>query len=791
MGNSYSDWLKIDLHIHTDKSKDTKEGDYNGTFSIDVLKAKLKENGVEIFSLTDHNIINVEAYRKYYSNYNKDEDPLLLLGIEFDIKGSDKNYHSLLIFNKNSTEDVSLISEKIEKKFQDKGVNFKERFVSFEDIVELFRQDDFFFIPHASYGGPQNIISGTRSTLFNTQRMLILMQSALEKVTKEETIEHYNSGFNDLLSEEFQNRKDIAYINFSDNHCCDKYPKSHFGENDFSLYFIKGIKSFESIRLAFIDPESRIKSPEEFQKIDKTNNVIEKISIEQNWELETKELYFSPHLNAIIGGRSSGKSLLMWMIGKKIDGVSSGKNYGEVSLEKIKLKTKNDSEEKDIVSLNNAFLYLEQGDIIKYFEEKKLNELAEKAGKKEEYDSARKAIIEKKNELDFRINSLVDAYEKAYNDNKSRFVIPQRIIDNITNNDVGVVCFNMSTINNNQYVQTNELLKNTLESLTKIRENELLEISDDELVVLDNAIKLIKNKMILMNKAIVKINQKNRFIGLINEIVNVANASLSENAQQKAKDKDTLKALVTAIGTKISSIYNLKKHSDNLECFECKDEKKILIDDINLVIRINSDTSIKDLILDGINSSNNSRSLFGNLCYLLDLRKENIVLKNYRDKSPDNLRKKINSQLSELIQCIENPVDYLQYIDGTNSFGKSPGFNSEQYLKIVLNNPEIKIVFIDQPEDNLGNQFISDELVKQIRNIKYNKQIFLVTHNPSIVIYGDAECIILAENNQNKITYKQLFLEDKTSQETICKVLDGGKYIFNNRAQKYNIHRLK
>lgn len=791
MENSYSDWLKVDLHIHTDKSKVTKNDDYCGAFLINVLKNKLKENGVDIFSLTDHNIINVDAYREYYNNYDEEKDPLLLLGIELDIQGSRKSYHSLLIFNHCDIESVERISSLLEKKYSDNGISDpKQRKLSIKDIVEIFEKEDFFFIPHAG-DSHKNIVSGNRDSIPETQRMLILMQSALEKVTKEEVVEHYNRGFDNLLSTEFTGRNDIAYINFSDNHCCDKYPKSHFGENDFSLYYIKGIKSFESIRLAFIDPESRIKSPEEFQKIEKTNNVIEKINIEQNWELETKELYFSPHLNAIIGGRSSGKSLLMWMMGKKIDGISSSKNYGDVSLEKIKLKTKNDSEEKDIVSLNNAFLYLEQGDIIKYFEEKKLNELAEKAGKKEEYDSARKSLINKKNELDFRINSLVDAYENAYNDNKSRFVIPQRIIDNVTNNDVGVVCFNMSSINNTQYVQTQELLKSTLENLKKIKENELLKMSDDELAVLDNTIELIENKMILIDKTIAKINQKNIFINLLNEIVSATNASLSENAQQKAKDKETLKALVDSIEAKVYNIYNLKKHSDNLECYDYNDEKKILIDNINLVIKINSAAIIKDLLLDGINSSDSSKSLFWNLCYLLDSRKENIFLKNYRDKSPVNLRKKIYRQLNEIIQCIENPVDYLQYNDGSNSFGKSPGFNSEQYLKIVLNNPEIKIVFIDQPEDNLGNQFISEELVRQIRSIKYSKQIFLVTHNPSIVIYGDAECIILAENNQNKITYKQLFLEDKTSQETICKVLDGGKYIFNNRAQKYNIHRLK
>jgi hypothetical protein len=65
-----------------------------------------------------------------------------------------------------------------------------------------------------------------------------------------------------------------------------------------------------------------------------------------------------------------------------------------------------------------------------------------------------------------------------------------------------------------------------------------------------------------------------------------------------------------------------------------------------------------------------------------------------------------------------------------------------------------------------------------------------VTHNPSIVVYGDAENIIIAENADNKISYKQIVLEDVASQKEICSILDGGEYIFDNRAKKYNIQRI-
>ena len=139
---------------------------------------------------------------------------------------------------------------------------------------------------------------------------------------------------------------------------------------------------------------------------------------------------------------------------------------------------------------------------------------------------------------------------------------------------------------------------------------------------------------------------------------------------------------------------------------------------------------------------------------------------------------------------MDNPKDYLEYLDGSTSKDKSPGYNSEKYLEIILKNESNKMIFIDQPEDNLGNRFIANTLVDIIRDIKFKKQIFLVTHNPAVAVYGDAECIIIAENDENTISYKQIVLENKEAQKEICSILDGGEYIFDNRSRKYNIQRI-
>jgi ABC-type lipoprotein export system ATPase subunit len=112
------------------------------------------------------------------------------------------------------------------------------------------------------------------------------------------------------------------------------------------------------------------------------------------------------------------------------------------------------------------------------------------------------------------------------------------------------------------------------------------------------------------------------------------------------------------------------------------------------------------------------------------------------------------------------------------------------YLKTILQQDNCKLVMIDQPEDNLGNTFKNEDLINLLRQYKFSKQLILVTHNPSIVVYGDAECIVLAKNNSSRISYKQLVLEKKESQKMIIDNLDGGKAIFDMRSRKYNIKKL-
>ena len=790
----YSDWLKIDLHIHTDKSTETKTGDYKGTFSVSLLKEKLKSNDVRIFSLTDHNIINIDAYREYYESYNPDKDPLLLVGIEVDIQGYAKTYHTLLIFNASNIDAAERISQKFEKTYTNIGITDKySRVLKFEHIASEFSDEDFFFIPHADHDN--SIVKAHRKNIEIAQRMILLMPSALEKVTDAERVKHYNDGFDKLCCPEFQKHGDIPYINFSDNHNCSNYPCIHMGQNGIhAFYYIKGTKSFESIRLAFVDPMYRIKSTEQFNtEINRTLHHIKKIQIQGEENIIDTELTFSPHLNVIIGGRSSGKSLLMWLMGKKINEARPSNKKYPFNPNCLILQSSIDEDFKQEISLGNHLLYLNQGDIIQYFERKKLNILAEQAGRQEEYSNAGKQIANVKTKILDKVNNLKNAYQDIQERGKTTlFTISNKQIIQAINSNTYILRYDKTSVyktyNTQEKQNAKSLLEQGLYNLNNVINNRVVGFTPEEKEQIQKVIVLYVQKFDLLKKSISRDLTKGSFIENVDIIIQQANSRQTQEAKQKQESRVALKNLINDIGQRFKLYKSLKDSATELEHFHYSERVDIPINtEIKLVRTITEKTTIKSSILDGIGGSNEDKSLYINLCDLLESKKS---IKNYPTNSHTFFAKKIDKGITEnIITLIESPIDYLQYADGATSEGKSPGYNSEQYLKIILDTPSLTSIFIDQPEDNLGNQYIANELVAQIRKIKFKKQIFLVTHNPSIVVYGDAENVILAENTQNIISYKQLVLEDLEAQKQICNILDGGQYIFHNRYQKYNIHR--
>jgi len=791
MEDSYSNWQRIDLHIHSDYSKKTKHNDYKGNFSVETLYSKLVAQEVDIFSLTDHNIINLPAYKKYYENYNHKNDPLLLIGVELDISGSTKTYHSLLIFSGSNYSSAEQINSLLENRYTEKGQDDFERKLTFDDIISLFGEKDFFFIPHA--GNTSSINEAYKTDIKAAQKMLILMQSPLEKV-KEKSKQLYNESFDKVLYSAFQHKNDFAYIEFSDNHYVEQYPCGHMGDHGLhDFYYVKGSKNYETLRLAFIDPQSRIKSSSQYVELNTTRNYITSLEIATDSVISETKLRFSPHLNVIIGGRSSGKSLLLDILNRSIDTLHFNPKYDELLRNTTYyISSKYDAQLKTSTHISTEIIQINQGDIVSYFENSQLSDLANKSGKAEQYLASKQNFIELKNRLSTLMDTLYSVYSYLFTLNPDKtivlhdYTIQQLLYDNyLLKIDINLVKSNFFATE--QFDTTINSLNSLVTEIEKLKKSVTITFLENENTIIDNFLLLVTQKRTEQQNMKSLHDHINKFICTTKQNIEDANMLLTQAGQDRARAIKINTEIQNSIKVHFKGLFDLHSKIDAIKNFNYNHTESIVLDeDSSLNIELDSQNSLDELITDGIKDSGGN-SIYESIMLLLYKK---LKLKNYPDNAPENFKKKMVSQLANLFKLFDSPSDYLKYADETTSKNNSPGYNSEKYLKVLLNNPSCGLILIDQPEDNLGNKFISEQLVDLIREIKFKKQIFLVTHNPAIVVYGDAESIIIAENDNNSISYKQVKLEDVESQKEICRILDGGEYIFDNRSKKYNIKKL-
>jgi hypothetical protein len=91
-------------------------------------------------------------------------------------------------------------------------------------------------------------------------------------------------------------------------------------------------------------------------------------------------------------------------------------------------------------------------------------------------------------------------------------------------------------------------------------------------------------------------------------------------------------------------------------------------------------------------------------------------------------------------------------------------------------------IVLDQPEDDLDNHLIYDLIVRQIRENKLRRQLIIVTHNPNVVVNGDAELVHVMDFGSGQCYVKESgALQEKTVREEVCRVMEGGREAFARR----------
>ena len=91
-------------------------------------------------------------------------------------------------------------------------------------------------------------------------------------------------------------------------------------------------------------------------------------------------------------------------------------------------------------------------------------------------------------------------------------------------------------------------------------------------------------------------------------------------------------------------------------------------------------------------------------------------------------------------------------------------------------------LILDQPEDDLDNHLIYELIVRQIRENKRRRQLIIVTHNPNVVVNGDAEMVHAFDfgGGQCRVMERGA-LQEKAVREEVCRVMEGGREAFSRR----------
>ena len=162
------------------------------------------------------------------------------------------------------------------------------------------------------------------------------------------------------------------------------------------------------------------------------------------------------------------------------------------------------------------------------------------------------------------------------------------------------------------------------------------------------------------------------------------------------------------------------------------------------------------------------------------------------------LKVSTNSGLSGLVRLRQVVLlDWYEYVSVsvniTHKFGDtlkelsimSTGELATVLLKLILVTQGLdkQIILLDQPEDHLDNEFIANDLVELIRELKKKRQIIMVTHNANLVVMTDSEQIIVANGIDKE--YLSGGIEQSEIKDSIVRILEGGAEAFKKRYNRY------
>jgi predicted ATPase len=867
-----SEWRKWDLHFHTPSSYDYMNMSLTNEDIINGLIA----NGISVVAITDHHTIDVERI-KALQTLSENRGLTILPGIEFlsDARGNEP-IHFIGIFDEDS--NIEYIWGQIKNRtsinrIEGEQKKINEVYCDLADTVKLIKELGGIVSIHA--GSKSNSLENITHSLPQgvAQKEDIARAVDIFELGKVGDIEPYQNLVNPYLLETI--KKTLPVIICSDNHNIRNYTQK---EN----LWIKADPTFEGLKQIIYEPEERV-SIRARQPDDKNiYDVIEKVRFLDS-SFQTEYIDISQNLTSIIGGKSTGRSILLKSIARTADVIEfekRNKTAGIVDSKPVKgfevvwkdgqiskLGSENNPAKK-IIYIPQSYLNRvvdkseEDSDIDKIIQDVLLQKDdfkawydsldSEKATIKNEIERLIKIILENftinitKNKEKKEIGDVegvkkqIEKLEKEIKDLQDKSSIRDSdrtkfnaAIEQIKSHRVKIanidadllqleklkvlsLNFNTTALENLNQVS----LKENLRELIKTKSTTYI---NDWQTVINEKITGLQSEKLKTNQAIESVEAGIRDIRSSLKGQDVLNALLKDKEKEEAKlieIEELSKVIQNSYNQIDSSINSLAELNAQYYSIFLKAKSTLNLDEINqeLTFDIETNFTAEKFQKNYVEKFFDSRTTRGkDFQYLTTYNFNNV--ESHKKFLREELWKIVNGKLPKLenfkkrdliAALVSNwfKVDYKVSYQNDDINDMSPGKKSFVLLRLLIDLDDSKCpILIDQPEDDLDNRSIYNQVVKFLRKRKKTRQIIIVTHNPNLVLGADAELIVVAnqdgEGTKNKahkfeyvsgsIEYSKAedyaiaeVLHKRGIQEHICDILEGGPEAFDKRKKKYN-----
>lgn len=782
--------IKVDLHIHScfSKTRDDRQLVGEGTIeNIPILVNKLNECGVNMASITDHDFFSYSMYKELKKHEGDGSIKKILPGVEFSVgipneEGVIKPIHVIAIFDDRDDEKLKKIESNI-LKLKDGKVQYdldKDKLFSEAKLVEILKNIglDVVLIAHQ-----KNSVSSKSKKIndLNTlgeNKLGDFLTSEIFEALEFKSLK--NGLFNNVFAVE-QNKKynyDIVkFISGSDCHQWKYYPKHDEKEElQYEHTYLKCLPTFKGLSMALSD-YSRIQLGDSFFSVD--NKKLDKINITINDKENVIPL--SPGINAIVGDNSIGKSLLLHKINHY-----SGLKKQVVDGYETYLETNHVLINSDIKE-GNLYLFDSQGAIRKRFENNNVNNSLEFLNQKFPGDPNKELLVQKindefskffaclKNKLDFdeeysKLCTLLmndkDVERKTLSINKIKN--NKLAMDKLTD-DIGYFEKLIASIGNPH--EHASLEKNDVESLAKIK----------------------SYFQSLKDKYQKKYEMEKRCYGIrnaLNQGIDNYNKETNAYKNQDIRKNEEFDRMSTETADTIAKMVELSK---KIKPFSFGIEKtdinpnELKYGDYRFIKRFKGVKVIdNDYLSNVLKSCLKANSEIETDTITKEKLGESIKEYDQNESAPlDFLKKKVEEKINSDFQVepaiLNKETDVFDHL--------SSGLNATIYFDIISGDDKPGIYIVDQPEDDVSQKSIKQNLISDFKKMSLKRQIILVTHNPQFVVNLDVDNVICIRKENEEIKISSGALEYENGEDSIIKMvadnLDGGVDAIKKRWKRY------